>query len=80
MPRKKEASFEENLANLEQIVDKLESGEASLKDVIDNYTLGMELSRKCLAELQAVEDKMNLILKEQDGEAVEMPLELEGGR
>ena len=80
MPRKKEASFEENLANLEQIVDKLESGEASLKDVIDNYTLGMELSRKCLAELQAVEDKMDLILSEQDGEAVEMPLELEGGR
>ena len=25
MPRKKEASFEENLAELEQIVDKLES-------------------------------------------------------
>ncbi|WP_297966789.1 exodeoxyribonuclease VII small subunit [uncultured Anaerovibrio sp.] len=80
MPRKKEASFEENLARLEQIVDILESGEASLKDVIDNYTLGMELSRKCLAELQAVEDKMDLILSEQDGEAVEMPLELEGGR
>ena len=67
MPRKKEASFEENLAELEQIVDKLESGEASLKDVIDNYTLGMELSRKCLAELKSVEDRMNVILSEENG-------------
>ena len=80
MPRKKEASFEENLAELEQIVDKLESGEASLKDVINNYTLGMELSRKCLAELKSVEDKMKVILSEEDGKVVEMPLELEGGQ
>ena len=80
MPRKKEASFEENLAELEQIVDKLESGEASLKDVIDNYTLGMELSRNCLAELKSVEDRMNVILSEENGKVVEMPLELKGGQ
>ena len=79
MPRKKEATFEENLAHLEQIVDKLESGQSSLKEIMEDYTLGMELSKKCLDELKTVEDKMDLVLRENSGEVIEEPLILEGG-
>ncbi|MCR5175846.1 MAG: exodeoxyribonuclease VII small subunit [Anaerovibrio sp.] len=79
MPRKKELSFEENLAALEKIVEKLESGQATLSEVLENYTSGMELSKKCLDELQAVEDQMDTILRENNGKVLEEPLVLEGG-
>ncbi len=79
MPRKKEATFEEKLTHLEQIVDKLESGQSSLKEIMEDYTLGMELSKKCLDELKTVEDNMDLVLRENSGEVIEEPLILEGG-
>lgn len=79
MARKKEPSFEENLANLEKIVDKLESGQSSLKEIMEEYTLGMELSKKCLDELKTAEDQMDVILRENNGEVLTEPLDLEGG-
>jgi len=77
--RKKEPSFEENLANLEKIVDKLESGQSSLKEIMEEYTLGMELSKKCLDELKTAEDQMDVILRENNGDVLTEPLDLEGG-
>lgn len=79
MARKKEATFEENLASLELIVDKLENGQVSLKEVMDDYAQGMELSRKCLEELKAAEDRMDVILRENNGDVLTEPLDLEGG-
>ena len=79
MARKKEPSFEENLANLEKIVDKLESGQSSLKEIMEEYTLGMELSKKCLDELKIAEDQMDVILRENNGDVLTEPLDLEGG-
>ncbi|MBE6099525.1 MAG: exodeoxyribonuclease VII small subunit [Anaerovibrio sp.] len=79
MARKKEPSFEENLANLEKIVDKLESGQSSLKEIMEEYTLGMELSKKCLDELKTAEDQMDVILRENNGDVLTEPLDLEGG-
>lgn len=79
MARKKEPSFEENLANLEKIVDKLESGQSSLKEIMEEYTLGMELSKKCLNELKTAEDQMDVILRENNGDVLTEPLDLEGG-
>ena len=79
MARKKEPSCEENLANLEKIVDKLESGQSSLKEIMEEYTLGMELSKKCLDELKTAEDQMDVILRENNGDVLTEPLDLEGG-
>ena len=79
MARKKEPSFEENLANLEKIVDKLESGQSSLKEIMEEYTLGMELSKKCLDELKTAEDQMDVILRENNGDVLTEPLDREGG-
>ena len=79
MARKREPSFEENLANLEKIVDKLESGQSSLKEIMEEYTLGMELSKKCLDELKTAEDQMDVILRENNGDVLTEPLDLEGG-
>ena len=40
-------SFEQYLAELEQIVRLLEDKNSSLEDAVENYTKGLELSKNC---------------------------------
>lgn len=40
-------SFEESLAKLESVVEKLESGECTLDQALELYTEGAKLSQKC---------------------------------
>lgn len=67
MPRKKAASFEENLQELEKIVSRLEGGEAPLEEIMADYTRGMELSGKCLEALKKAEEQMDILLAENGG-------------
>ena len=78
MPRKKEAGFEEKLSQLEDIVSTLEQGNISLEDIMKNYSNGMELSRKCLEELQRVEKEMDVLIKLNNGQIEESELDLKG--
>ena len=39
----------------------------------------MELSKKCLDELKTAEDQMDVILRENNGDVLTEPLDLEGG-
>lgn len=78
MPRKKEATFEENLEKLGEIVSLLESGEASLNDIMKNYATGMEISQKCMEELSRVEKEMDILIKKQKGGYSETELQIEG--
>lgn len=78
MPRKKEASFEENLGRLEAIVEEMESGEASLADLMKNYSEGVELSKKCMSALAIAEKTMDLLVKEENGTVQEAELKIEG--
>ena len=55
MATKKEASFEESLAELEEIVNRMETGEPSLADLMDNYSRGIRLSQKCMKALERAE-------------------------
>ena len=52
MPKKKELSFEENLAQLEQIVAKLEGGNATLEEIMADYTRSGAVSKL----LQGIEE------------------------
>ena len=45
MSKEKENSFEKNLQNLENIVDKLESGEIGLEDSVKLYEEGMQIKK-----------------------------------
>ncbi|MCI7611845.1 MAG: exodeoxyribonuclease VII small subunit [Selenomonadaceae bacterium] len=75
MPRKKAASFEENLQELEKIVSRLEGGEDPLDEVMADYTRGMELSGKCLEALKKAEEQMDILLAENpDGSVTEQEL------
>ncbi|HEY6192042.1 MAG TPA: exodeoxyribonuclease VII small subunit [Bacteroidota bacterium] len=63
----KTPSFEHSLKRLQQIVETLEEGSVNLEDVMKMYEEGVDLSRKCLEQLQQVEVKLKRLGKEIDG-------------
>lgn len=60
-------SFEEAMASLEQIVAKLESGNASLEQSIDLYTRGTQLKAHCEAKLKDAQAKIEKITLDDAG-------------
>ncbi len=76
--KKKELTFEESLTQLEAIVEKMESGDMSLNDLMLNYSEGIKLSNHCYTLLERAEKAMDLLVTEKDGKLSEVPLELEG--
>jgi exodeoxyribonuclease VII small subunit len=62
-----ELSFEAALKRLEEIVRKLESGEASLDDAIALYGEGDRLRQQCEARLAAAQAKIEQIQFGRDG-------------
>ena len=55
-------SFEEALQALEEIVEKLDSGQVSLEDSIDIYTRGTHLKRHCEAKLRSAKERIDRIV------------------
>lgn len=66
-----ELSFEEAMANMEKIIQRLEEGEVPLEKAIELFQEGMNLSKTCHQKLQKVETKMDQIMQE-DGEMKEL--------
>ena len=60
-------SFESALKRLEEIVRKLETGEASLDDSIELYGEGDCLKQQCEARLQAAQARIEKIQFGRDG-------------
>jgi exodeoxyribonuclease VII small subunit len=63
-----ELSFEAALKRLEEIVRKLESGEASLDEAIELYAEGDRLRQQCEARLQAAQARIEKIQLGRSGE------------
>ena len=57
-------SFEESLEKLEEIVNKLESGDVPLDDAIDEFTKAMELVKVCNNKLNNAEEAIAKIVKD----------------
>jgi len=51
----KNLSFEENIRKLEEIVEKLESGDIDLEKSVELYEQGMVLKNNCEEKLKKVE-------------------------
>ncbi|WP_319825287.1 exodeoxyribonuclease VII small subunit [Thalassovita sp.] len=62
-----EMSFEEAMAELEQVVGKLERGDVALDDSIKLYERGAELKKRCEAKLKEAEEKVAAITLDGDG-------------
>lgn len=75
MARKKAAvDFEQSLADLQQLVERLEGGELSLEDSLSAFEQGIRLTRDCQAALAQAEQKVQVLL-ERDGELEEAPFD-----
>ena len=57
--------LEKSLADLETIVEELESGELSLERSLQMFEKGIQLSRECQAALKEAEQKVQVLV---DGE------------
>ena len=57
-------SFEESLEKLEEIVNKLESGDVPLDDAIDEFNNAMQLVKICENKLSAAEESITKIVKD----------------
>ena len=63
MKKNEELSFEEAMSNLEEIVTKLEKGELSLDESVENFKKGMELSNYCNELLDKAEKNITVLVK-----------------
>jgi exodeoxyribonuclease VII small subunit len=63
-----ELSFEAALKRLEEIVRRLETGEASLDESIELYGEGDRLRQQCEARLQAAQARIEKIQLGRDGQ------------
>jgi exodeoxyribonuclease VII small subunit len=66
-----ELSFEKALAELEKIVERMESGELSLEQALATHKRGLELTRFCQQRLEAAQQQVKVL----EGEVLK-PLEL----
>jgi len=69
-------SFEEALAQLEEIVRQLESGSGKLDDAISAYEKGALLKRHCEAKLAEAKAKVDKISLAPDGSVTAQPTEV----
>jgi exodeoxyribonuclease VII small subunit len=69
-------SFEEALAEPEQIVRRLERGEAKLDEAILSYERGAQLKRRCEGLLADAQRRVDRIVKSADGTVTTEPVQL----
>ena len=65
----KEKKFEENLADLEAIVQKLESGDVALEEAITEFQKGMKLSKELQDTLDQAEKTLVKVMQADGTEA-----------
>jgi exodeoxyribonuclease VII small subunit len=75
MPAKKSPKdFEESLASLEALVNKMEQGDMSLEESLKAFETGIQLTRDCQARLAAAEQQVQQLV-EQQGKLSLQPLD-----
>jgi exodeoxyribonuclease VII small subunit len=55
--------FEQALAELEGLVERLERGDLPLEDALKTFERGVELTRHCQGSLKAAQQKVEILLK-----------------
>ena len=68
------ANFEHSLEELEQLVERMETGELSLEESLAAFEQGIALTRECQGALAQAEQKVQQLL-ERDGELQEVPFD-----
>ncbi len=69
-------TFEESIADLEEIVRALEAGDVSLEEALAKYEAGVGLLKRCYGQLRAAEQRILLLAGEDaDGKPIVQPFE-----
>jgi exodeoxyribonuclease VII small subunit len=68
--------FEEALSKLETIVAEMESGQISLDEGMKHFEEGMKLAKFCEAKLCETEKKIEVLMRQGNGEPEWQPSEL----
>ena len=64
-----EMTFEQAMAELEEVVGKLERGDVALDDSIALYERGAALKKRCETKLKEAEEKVAAITLDSEGNA-----------
>ena len=59
--------FEKLFKELENIVEKMESGNLPLQESLKLFERGMEISKTLKKELDSIEHKVEILLKDEEG-------------
>lgn len=65
-----EKSFEQALKRLEEIVERMESGEISLDESLSLFQEGIGLSRSCSTRLNDAEGHIRKLVRVEDGKFI----------
>lgn len=63
--------FEKSLAELEEIVAKMEAGDLSLEESLSAFEKGIKLTRECQKALDSAEQKVNKLIEKENELAIE---------
>ncbi|MCK7596269.1 exodeoxyribonuclease VII small subunit [Microbulbifer sp. CAU 1566] len=72
--KKKASTFESALEELEQLVERLESGDLPLDEALSDFERGVKLTRECQQKLASAEQKVK-VLMEENGKVQELPFD-----
>ena len=70
-----ENTFEEALQKLELAVEKLDEGSLSLEEAMSTFEDGVRWSRECHQFLEQAEERVDIILKNENGKYETKPFE-----
>ncbi len=71
MASTKKFNLEKSLADLEELVEELESGDLPLEKAMKKFEEGIKLTRGCQAALKDAEQKVEILLQSAGGEDLE---------
>ena len=76
MTTPKKFNLEKSLAELEELVEELESGDLPLEKAMKKFEEGIKLTRGCQTALKEAEQRVEILLKSAGGEDLE-PFEVD---
>jgi exodeoxyribonuclease VII small subunit len=71
-----EPTFEASLERLEKVVQELEKGDLPLERAIELFEEGMKLSANCRKKLDEAENRVEILLKKNDGKIAAEPFRI----
>ena len=77
MATKKSVNLEKSIADLETLVDELESGDLPLEKAMKKFEEGIKLTRQCQAALKEAEQKVEVLVQSAGGVEALEPFDLD---